>query len=385
MGHHCCSKQKVKRGLWSPEEDEKLIRHITTHGHGCWSSVPKLAGLQRCGKSCRLRWINYLRPDLKRGSFTEQEERTIIDVHRILGNRWAQIAKHLPGRTDNEVKNFWNSCIKKKLIAQGLDPNTHNLLSSSTAHQPSRTTSNSKLMINSSTSQHTTATFTLDTSINSSSTLVILPNPIKYNDQQIYPDDSADQNHSSFISSCAHAQHNSSMLSAADHHALKLIAREISPINPMFLCSSSGLNDIDNCNINWASTAGILPTLMEHHQTSQGQLLQEATQQQQQQQQQMYEQEQVYKVNNHEEEEEEEDHELMNSSAVHHQEYHDEEEAAGADAGNINTFDESSSNFDFEFVVDCGLMMPSPSPPPPPPVYSCSFINSMDDQLGWEC
>ncbi|KAK2997060.1 hypothetical protein RJ639_026448 [Escallonia herrerae] len=134
MGHHCCSKQKVKRGLWSPEEDEKLIRHITTHGHGCWSSVPKLAGmystrLQRCGKSCRLRWINYLRPDLKRGCFTEQEERTIIDVHRILGNRWAQIAKHLPGRTDNEVKNFWNSCIKKKLLAQGLDPNTHNLLS----------------------------------------------------------------------------------------------------------------------------------------------------------------------------------------------------------------------------------------------------------------
>lgn len=87
-------------------------------------------GLQRCGKSCRLRWINYLRPDLKRGSFSSQEERIIIDVHRILGNRWAQIAKHLPGRTDNEVKNFWNSCIKKKLLAQGLDPNTHNLLPS---------------------------------------------------------------------------------------------------------------------------------------------------------------------------------------------------------------------------------------------------------------
>ncbi|XP_010100611.2 protein ODORANT1 [Morus notabilis] len=128
MGHHCCSKQKIKRGLWSPEEDDKLIKYITTHGHGSWSTIPKLAGLQRCGKSCRLRWINYLRPDLKKGHFSEQEERTIIDVHRILGNRWAQIAKHLPGRTDNEVKNFWNSCIKKKLIAQGLDPNTHNLL-----------------------------------------------------------------------------------------------------------------------------------------------------------------------------------------------------------------------------------------------------------------
>ncbi|KAJ1381833.1 SANT/Myb domain [Sesbania bispinosa] len=121
MGHRCCGKQKIKRGLWSPEEDEKLIRYIKTHGH---------KSLQRCGKSCRLRWINYLRPDLKRGSFTAEEEQIIIDIHRILGNRWAQIAKHLPGRTDNEVKNFWNSCIKKKLLSQGLDPQTHNLLSS---------------------------------------------------------------------------------------------------------------------------------------------------------------------------------------------------------------------------------------------------------------
>ncbi|XP_044468971.1 transcription factor MYB26-like [Mangifera indica] len=130
MGHRCCSKQKVRKGLWSPDEDEKLLKHITTQGHGSWSSVPKLAGLQRCGKSCRLRWINYLRPDLRRGSFTEEEEQIIIDCHRILGNRWAQIAKHLPGRTDNEVKNYWNSCIKKKLISQGLDPKTHNLMPS---------------------------------------------------------------------------------------------------------------------------------------------------------------------------------------------------------------------------------------------------------------
>ncbi|KAG8045046.1 hypothetical protein GUJ93_ZPchr0008g12815 [Zizania palustris] len=121
----CSPKPKLKRGLWSPEEDEKLYNHIIRYGVGCWSSVPKLAGLERCGKSCRLRWINYLRPDLKRGSFSLQEEDLIITLHKILGNRWSQIASQLPGRTDNEIKNFWNSCLKKKLRQQGIDPATH--------------------------------------------------------------------------------------------------------------------------------------------------------------------------------------------------------------------------------------------------------------------
>ncbi|XP_004515875.1 transcription factor MYB106-like [Cicer arietinum] len=126
MGRHsCCLKQKLRKGLWSLEEDEKLFNHITRFGVGCWSSVPKQAGLQRCGKSCRLRWINYLRPDLKRGMFSQHEEDLIISLHEVLGNRWAQIAAQLPGRTDNEIKNFWNSCLKKKLLKQGIDPTTH--------------------------------------------------------------------------------------------------------------------------------------------------------------------------------------------------------------------------------------------------------------------
>ncbi|KAJ7223838.1 hypothetical protein O6H91_02G043500 [Diphasiastrum complanatum] len=126
MGRHsCCQKQKLKKGLWSPEEDEKLVKYITKYGHGCWSLVPKQAGLQRCGKSCRLRWINYLRPDLKRGIFTPEEEKLIIELHAVLGNRWSQIASQLPGRTDNEIKNFWNTSIKKKLKHIGIDPSTH--------------------------------------------------------------------------------------------------------------------------------------------------------------------------------------------------------------------------------------------------------------------
>ncbi|KAF8663067.1 hypothetical protein HU200_055661 [Digitaria exilis] len=114
--HPCCSEEKkVRKGLWSPEEDERLASHIARFGVSCWSSIPELAGLQRCGKSCRLRWMNYLRPDLKRGRFSQQEEDLIIALHKALGNSWSQIAARLPGRSDNEIKNFWNARLRKKL------------------------------------------------------------------------------------------------------------------------------------------------------------------------------------------------------------------------------------------------------------------------------
>ncbi|KAJ4842954.1 hypothetical protein Tsubulata_026613, partial [Turnera subulata] len=115
----------LKKGPWTPEEDRKLVDYIQTHGHGSWRALPKHAGLNRCGKSCRLRWTNYLRPDIKRGKFSEEEEQIIINFHAVLGNKWSAIAQHLPGRTDNEIKNFWNTHLKKKLLQMGIDPVTH--------------------------------------------------------------------------------------------------------------------------------------------------------------------------------------------------------------------------------------------------------------------
>ncbi|XP_077248699.1 myb-related protein 308-like [Tasmannia lanceolata] len=121
----CCEKAHTNKGAWTKEEDQRLISYIRAHGEGCWRSLPKAAGLLRCGKSCRLRWINYLRPDLKRGNFTDDEDELIIKLHSLLGNKWSLIAGRLPGRTDNEIKNYWNTHIKRKLLSRGLDPQTH--------------------------------------------------------------------------------------------------------------------------------------------------------------------------------------------------------------------------------------------------------------------
>ncbi|XP_060186133.1 transcription factor MYB20 [Lycium barbarum] len=131
----CCDKVGLKKGPWTAEEDKKLINFILNNGQCCWRAVPKLAGLLRCGKSCRLRWTNYLRPDLKRGLLSEYEEKMVIDLHAQLGNRWSKIASHLPGRTDNEIKNHWNTHIKKKLKKMGIDPVTHKPISTATTDQ----------------------------------------------------------------------------------------------------------------------------------------------------------------------------------------------------------------------------------------------------------
>ncbi|XP_010273927.1 PREDICTED: myb-related protein Zm38-like [Nelumbo nucifera] len=111
----CCSKEGLNRGAWTAHEDKILKDYIKIHGEGKWRNLPKKAGLKRCGKSCRLRWLNYLRPDIKRGNITHDEEELIVRLHRLLGNRWSLIAGRLPGRTDNEIKNYWNTNLVKKV------------------------------------------------------------------------------------------------------------------------------------------------------------------------------------------------------------------------------------------------------------------------------
>ncbi|KAL9267457.1 Myb-related protein [Drosera capensis] len=121
----CCEKGHTNKGAWTKEEDDRLIAHIKAHGEGCWRSLPKAAGLLRCGKSCRLRWINYLRPDVKHGIFSEEEDDLIVKLHSLLGNKWSLIAGRLPGRTDNKIKNYWNTHMRRKLIGRGIDPVSH--------------------------------------------------------------------------------------------------------------------------------------------------------------------------------------------------------------------------------------------------------------------
>ncbi|GLT57413.1 hypothetical protein SLA2020_303870 [Shorea laevis] len=109
------AKKVMNKGAWTAEEDQRLSQYIEIHGAKRWKTIALKAGLNRCGKSCRLRWLNYLRPNIKRGNISDAEEDLILRLHKLLGNRWSLIAGRLPGRTDNEIKNYWNSHLSKKI------------------------------------------------------------------------------------------------------------------------------------------------------------------------------------------------------------------------------------------------------------------------------
>ncbi|PPD95227.1 hypothetical protein GOBAR_DD07733 [Gossypium barbadense] len=119
---------ELRRGPWTLEEDTLLTHYIARHGEGRWNMLAKCAGLKRTGKSCRLRWLNYLKPDIKRGNLTPQEQLLILELHSKWGNRWSKIAQHLPGRTDNEIKNYWRTRVQKQARQLNIESNSQRFL-----------------------------------------------------------------------------------------------------------------------------------------------------------------------------------------------------------------------------------------------------------------
>ncbi|KAJ4704995.1 MYB transcription factor [Melia azedarach] len=117
----CLQGENLRKGPWQEEEDELLTTFVTILGERKWDCIARVSGLKRSGKSCRLRWLNYLRPNIKHGHISTEEEQIIIQLHEQWGNKWARIARRLPGRTDNEIKNYWRTHVRKKMQAQEQD------------------------------------------------------------------------------------------------------------------------------------------------------------------------------------------------------------------------------------------------------------------------
>ncbi|GMI99727.1 hypothetical protein HRI_003642000 [Hibiscus trionum] len=149
MSTHVEEDSELRRGPWTAEEDTLLTHYIDGHGAGRWNMLAKCAGLKRTGKSCRLRWLNYLNPDVKRGNLSLDEQILILELHSQLGNRWSKIAEHLPGRTDNEIKNYWRTRVQKQTCSASRSRDTSSRIPECMAMVPSLSTFTSSFVTDS--------------------------------------------------------------------------------------------------------------------------------------------------------------------------------------------------------------------------------------------